>query len=42
MGKEDVDIFYQIFSNTEYERMWNIVLRKKMIINEVILKEDDK
>ena len=41
-SKEDVDIFYQIFSNTEYERMWNIVLRKKMIINEVILKEDDK
>ena len=27
-SKEDVDIFYQIFSNTEYERMWNIVLRK--------------
>ena len=41
-SKEDVDIFYQIFNNTEYERMWNIVLRKKMIINEVILKEDDK
>jgi SWI/SNF-related matrix-associated actin-dependent regulator 1 of chromatin subfamily A len=41
-SKEDVDIFYQIFNNTEYERMWNIVLRKSMIIEQVIKKEDDK
>lgn len=41
-SKEDVDIFYQIFSNTEYERMWNIVLRKSMIIDQVIKKEDEK
>ena len=39
---EDVDIYYQIFNDTEYERVWNIILRKKMIISEVIKKEDDK
>lgn len=37
-----VDIYYQIFSKTQYEHMWNIVLRKKTIINAVIKKEDEK
>ena len=39
---EDVDIYYQIFNDTQYEKMWNIVLRKSMIINQVIKKEDEK
>ena len=39
---EDVDIYYQIFNDTQYEHMWNIVLRKAMIINQVIKKEDEK
>ena len=37
-----VDIYYQMFRNTQYERMWNIVLRKTAIIDAVIKKEDDK
>ena len=41
-SKEDVDIYYQIFNDTQYERMWNIVLRKSMIIDQVIKKEDEK
>ena len=40
--KRDVHIFYQIFKNTQYEKMWNTVLRKEMIINQVIKKEDEK
>lgn len=40
--KRDVHIFYQIFRNTQYEKMWNIVLRKALIINEVIKKESEK
>ena len=39
---EDVDIYYQIFNDTQYEHMWNIVLRKALIINQVIKKEDEK
>ena len=41
-SKEDVDIYYQIFNDTQYEKMWNIVLRKSMIIGQVIKKEDEK
>lgn len=37
-----VDIYYQIFKDTQYERMWNIVLRKQLIIEQVIKKEDEK
>ena len=33
---KDVEIFYQIFNNTQYQRMWDIVMRKQMIINAVI------
>lgn len=39
---EDVHIYYQIFRNTQYEKMWDIVLRKKYIIDRVIKKESDK
>lgn len=39
---KDVDIYYQIFKDTQYEKMWNIVLRKEMVINSVIKKEDEK
>ena len=38
----DVDIYYQMFRGTQYEKMWNIVLRKEMIIDQVIKKEDEK
>ena len=37
-----VDIYYQIFRNTQYEKMWKIVLRKQLTINAVIKKEDEK
>lgn len=40
--KNDVDIYYQIFSGTQYDRMWNIVLKKAYIIDQIIKKEDDK
>ena len=38
----DVDIYYQIFNGTQYEKMWNLVMRKELIINQVIKKEDEK
>ena len=38
----DVDIYYQIFKDTQYERMWNIVLKKELVINSVIKKEEEK
>lgn len=40
--KRDVHIYYQIFRDTQYETMWNIVLRKQTIFNTVIKKESDK
>lgn len=43
IGQEKpVDIYYQIFRDTQYEKMWNIVLRKQLTIDTVIKKEDDK
>lgn len=36
------DIYYQMFKDTQYEKMWNIVLRKQLIIDQVIKKEDEK
>jgi SWI/SNF-related matrix-associated actin-dependent regulator 1 of chromatin subfamily A len=39
---EPVDIYYQIFRDTQYEKMWNIVLRKQLTIDAVIKKEDEK
>lgn len=38
----DVDIYYQFFRNTQYEKMWNIVLKKELVIDSVIKKEDEK
>ena len=39
---KDVDIYYQIFNNTQYQRVWDIVLRKQMITNAVIKTEKEK
>lgn len=39
---KDVDIYYQIFKNTQYEKMWNLVMKKELLINQVIKKEDEK
>lgn len=36
------DIYYQMFRNTQYEKMWNIVLRKQLVIDQVIKKENEK
>lgn len=40
--QHDVDIYYQIYNRTQYERMWNITLRKQTIIDTVIKTEDEK
>lgn len=40
--KKDVDIYFQIFSGTQYEKMWNTVLKKEMTINAVIKTENEK
>jgi SWI/SNF-related matrix-associated actin-dependent regulator 1 of chromatin subfamily A len=37
-----VDIYYQIFRDTQYQKMWEIVLRKQLTIDAVIKKEDEK
>lgn len=43
MGQtRDVHIFYQFFHNTQYEKMWNTVLRKSLVIDQVIKKENEK
>lgn len=36
---KDCDIYYQIFTNTQYENMWNIVLRKDTIAKALIKTE---
>ena len=38
----DVDIYYQMFRKTQYEKIWNTVMRKELVINQVIKKEDEK
>lgn len=38
----DVHIYYQFFRGTQYEKMWDTVGRKTMVINQVIKKETDK
>jgi SWI/SNF-related matrix-associated actin-dependent regulator 1 of chromatin subfamily A len=38
----DVDIYYQMYKRTQYEKMWNTVMRKELVINQVIKKEDEK
>lgn len=40
--KTNVDIYYQMFIGTQYEKMWNTVLKKELFINQVIKKEDEK
>lgn len=38
----DVDIYYQMFSGTQYEKIWNTVMRKELVINQVIKTENEK
>lgn len=40
--KRDVDIYYQMFRGTQYEKIWNTVMKKELSINAVIKKEDEK
>lgn len=43
MGQtRDCHIFYQFFKDTQYEKMWNTVLRKELAINQIIKKESEK
>lgn len=37
-----VTIYYQMFRKTQYERIWNTVLKKELVINRVIRKENEK
>jgi hypothetical protein len=39
---KEVDIYFQFFKDTQYEKIWNTVMRKNFIINKVIKKEDEK
>lgn len=39
---KNVDIYVQIFRDTQYERIWNTSLRKEFITNAVIKKENEK
>ena len=39
---KDVYIFYQFFKNTQYEKMWDTVLSKELVINQIIKKESEK
>ena len=38
----DVHIFYQFFRDTQYEKMWDTVISKSVVIDQVIKKEDEK
>ncbi len=38
----EVDIYYQIFRNTQYANMWEITLRKQFVVDTVIKNEDAK
>lgn len=40
--KKDCDIYYQFFRGTEYEKIWNTIMRKELTINSIIKKENDK
>jgi SWI/SNF-related matrix-associated actin-dependent regulator 1 of chromatin subfamily A len=39
---KDVDIYYQMYRGTQYEKMWNLVMRKELVINQVFKKENEK
>lgn len=38
----DVDIYYQIFQGTQYEKIWNTVMKKELLINQIIKTENEK
>ena len=40
--KRECHIIFQIFNDTQYEKIWNTVLKKDFIINQIIKKESDK
>lgn len=43
IGQErEVFIYYQFFKDTQYEKMWNTILRKELVINQIIKKENEK
>ena len=39
---KDVDIYFQIFKDTQYQRMWEITMRKGYITDQIIKKETEK
>lgn len=39
---KDCHIYYQMFKDTQYEKMWNIVLRKQHLSESIIINEKDK
>ena len=39
---EDVDIYFQFFKDTQYQKMWEITMRKDYIIDKIIKKESEK
>ena len=39
---EDVDIYFQIFKDTQYEKMWEICMKKGYVIDQIIKKEAEK
>lgn len=39
---EDVDIYFQIFKDTQYEKMWEICMKKGYVIDQIIKKESEK
>lgn len=40
--KKDCDIYYQIFRDTQYQKMWETVLNKGNVINQIIKRENEK
>lgn len=38
----DVDIYYQMFNETQYVKIWETVMKKELVINQVIKKESEK
>jgi SNF2 family DNA or RNA helicase len=40
--KRDCHIFYQIFRDTQYEKIWETVMKKELAIDQVIKKESEK
>ena len=40
--KRECHIVYQIFRNTQYENIWNTVMKKELVIGQIIKKESEK